>query len=72
MTYVQQPAVSADRLAAAAGALTRYRIMAFTTGVVLLLGCLGGCVLAYHLFYRRVAAATLSAGAPDEAVNLRA
>lgn len=39
---------------------------------VLLLGCLGGCVLAYHLFYRRVAAATLSAGAPDETVNLRA
>lgn len=35
-----QPAVPPDRLAAAAGALTRYRVMAFVTGVVLLLGCL--------------------------------
>jgi integral membrane protein len=35
-----QPPVPPDRLAAASGALTRYRIMAFTTGVVLLLGCL--------------------------------
>lgn len=35
-----QPPVPADRLAAAAGALTRYRVMAFVTGVVLLSGCL--------------------------------
>ena len=35
-----QPPVPADRLAAASGALTRYRVMAFVTGVVLLLGCL--------------------------------
>jgi integral membrane protein len=37
---VAQPPVPADRLAAASGALTRYRVMAFVTGVVLLLGCL--------------------------------
>jgi len=35
-----QPPVPADRLEAASGALTRYRVMAFVTGVVLLLGCL--------------------------------
>jgi integral membrane protein len=35
-----QPPVPADRVAAASGALTRYRIMAFVTGVVLLAGCL--------------------------------
>lgn len=35
-----QPPVPADRLASAAGALTRYRIMAFVTGVVLLCGCI--------------------------------
>ena len=37
---LRQPPVPADRLAAASGALTRYRIMAFVTGVVLLAGCL--------------------------------
>lgn len=37
---VAQPPVPADRLAAAGGALTRYRVMAFVTGVVLLLGCI--------------------------------
>lgn len=37
---VAQPPVPADRLAAAEGALTRYRVMAFVTGVVLLTGCL--------------------------------
>jgi integral membrane protein len=35
-----QPPVPADRVAAASTALTRYRIMAFVTGVVLLAGCL--------------------------------
>jgi integral membrane protein len=35
-----QPPVPSERLAAASGALTRYRIMAFVTGVVLLTGCL--------------------------------
>ena len=35
-----QPHVPAERLAAASGALARYRVMAFATGVVLLLGCL--------------------------------
>jgi integral membrane protein len=35
-----QPPVPADRVAAASGALKRYRVMAFVTGVVLLLGCL--------------------------------
>lgn len=35
-----QPPVAAERLEAAAGALTRYRVMAIVTGVVLLLGCL--------------------------------
>ena len=35
-----QPPVAPERLAAASGHLKRYRIMAFTTGVVLLLGCL--------------------------------
>jgi integral membrane protein len=34
-----QPPVAPERLAAASGHLKRYRIMAFTTGVVLLLGC---------------------------------
>ncbi|HEY8301444.1 MAG TPA: DUF3817 domain-containing protein [Jatrophihabitans sp.] len=34
-----QPPVPAERLAAAATALTRYRVMAFVTGVVLLAGC---------------------------------
>jgi integral membrane protein len=34
-----QPPVTAERLAAASGALKRYRVMAFVTGVVLLLGC---------------------------------
>jgi integral membrane protein len=37
---VAQPPVAPERLAAASGRLKRYRIMAFTTGVVLLLGCL--------------------------------
>jgi integral membrane protein len=37
---LRQPPVPADRLAAASGALTRYRVMAFVTGVVLLTGCL--------------------------------
>jgi integral membrane protein len=35
-----QPPVPAERVAAASGALARYRIMAFVTGVVLLAGCL--------------------------------
>ncbi len=35
---VAQPPVPAARVAAASGALLRYRIMAFTTGVVLLAG----------------------------------
>ena len=35
-----QPPVAPERLAAASGHLKRYRIMAFATGVVLLLGCL--------------------------------
>ena len=39
LTFAQPP-VPADRVAAASGALTRYRIMAFVTGVVLLAGCL--------------------------------
>jgi integral membrane protein len=39
VSFVAQPPVPADRVAAAAGALKRYRIMAFVTGVVLLLGC---------------------------------
>lgn len=34
-----QPPISAERLAAASGALLRYRIMAFVTGVVLIAGC---------------------------------
>ena len=34
-----QPPVPADRVAAASGALKRYRVMAFVTGVVLLAGC---------------------------------
>ena len=37
---IAQPPVAADRLAAASGALKRYRFMAFATGVVLILGCL--------------------------------
>jgi integral membrane protein len=36
---VAQPQVPADRVAAASGALTRYRVMAFVTGVVLICGC---------------------------------
>jgi integral membrane protein len=35
---VRQPPVPAERLAQSAGALTRYRVMAFVTGVVLLAG----------------------------------
>lgn len=35
-----QPPVPSDRLAAASSALTRYRVMAFVTGVVLLCGCI--------------------------------
>ncbi|MGH8860133.1 MAG: DUF3817 domain-containing protein [Jatrophihabitantaceae bacterium] len=35
-----QPPVPAARVAAASGALTRYRIMAFVTGVVLITGCI--------------------------------
>lgn len=35
-----QPRLPSERLVAASGALTRYRIMAFVTGVVLLCGCL--------------------------------
>lgn len=37
---VAQPPVPADRVAAASGALTRYRVMAFVTGVVLISGCI--------------------------------
>jgi integral membrane protein len=40
VTAVAQPPVPAERLAAAAGALLRYRIMAFVTGVVLISGCI--------------------------------
>lgn len=40
MSAVAQPPVPADRVAAASGALLRYRIMAFVTGVVLLAGCI--------------------------------
>lgn len=36
---LRQPAISAERLTAASGALLRYRIMAFVTGVVLIAGC---------------------------------
>jgi integral membrane protein len=39
VNQLAQPPVPAERLAAASGALTRYRVMAFVTGVVLLLGC---------------------------------
>jgi integral membrane protein len=39
VSLVAQPPVPPARLAAASGALLRYRIMAFTTGVVLLAGC---------------------------------
>ena len=35
-----QPGLPSQRLNAASGALTRYRIMAFVTGVVLICGCL--------------------------------
>jgi integral membrane protein len=35
---IKQPRLSRARLAEAAGALTRYRVMAFVTGVVLLAG----------------------------------
>ena len=37
-TRVKQPPVPAARVAAASGALLRYRIMAFATGIVLLAG----------------------------------
>lgn len=40
MTAIGQPPVPPGRLVAASGALLRYRIMAFVTGVVLLTGCL--------------------------------
>jgi integral membrane protein len=40
VTAIGQPPVPAERLAAASGALLRYRIMAFVTGIVLLAGCL--------------------------------
>ncbi len=40
MTFFQQPPVAAGRLDAASAALRRYRIMAFTTGVVLICGCI--------------------------------
>ena len=40
MSLVAQPPVPADRVAAASGALLRYRVMAFMTGVVLILGCI--------------------------------
>ena len=40
LSLLAQPPVPADRLAAAEGALTRYRVMAFVTGVVLLAGCI--------------------------------
>lgn len=36
---VRQPPVSAEKLAATQGAMLRYRVMAFVTGVVLLSGC---------------------------------
>jgi integral membrane protein len=39
MTTVAQPPVPADRVAAASGALVRYRVMALVTGVVLISGC---------------------------------
>lgn len=37
---LRQPPVPAARVEAASGPLLRYRIMAFTTGVVLICGCL--------------------------------
>ena len=37
---LSQPHVTPERIAAAQGALKRYRIMAFVTGVVLLAGCI--------------------------------
>ena len=40
MNLLAQPQIAADRFAAASGAIKRYRVMAFVTGVVLLLGCL--------------------------------
>jgi integral membrane protein len=40
VTFFEQPPVEPRRLDAAAGALRRYRIMAFTTGVVLICGCI--------------------------------
>jgi integral membrane protein len=36
---VRQPPVAAEKLAATQGALRRYRVMAFVTGIVLLSGC---------------------------------
>jgi integral membrane protein len=39
VSLVAQPPVPADRVAVASGALLRYRVMAFTTGVVLIAGC---------------------------------
>ena len=38
MSMLAQPAVAPDRLDAASGALTRFRVMAFVTGFVLLAG----------------------------------
>jgi integral membrane protein len=38
MSLLAQPAVPAERLSAASGALTRFRVMAFVTGFVLLAG----------------------------------
>jgi integral membrane protein len=38
MSVLAQPAVAAERLDAASGALTRFRVMAFVTGFVLLAG----------------------------------
>ena len=37
---LSQPHVTAERIAAAQGALKRYRIMAFVTGFVLIAGCI--------------------------------
>jgi integral membrane protein len=38
MSTLAQPTIEPDRLAAASGALTRFRVMAFVTGFVLLAG----------------------------------
>jgi integral membrane protein len=39
VNFVSQPPLPAERVAGASRALKRYRVMAFVTGVVLLLGC---------------------------------